>query len=254
MTAPPPIRVILIDDEPNSSEALRALLEHYCPEVTVIGQANSAEQGLRLLREQAPDLLFLDVEMPLGSGFDLLEALGGVPFNIVFITAHDRYALRAIKCCALDYLLKPVSVADLRAAVAKSQRQPATSATAVRTFYDNISTRHQPGAGKLVLPTLQGFEVVEVARIVRCEADDNYTRFVLTGQPNLLVSRTLKEYEELLSDRGFLRIHQSHLINADHVKRYIKGSGGYVQLSDDSIIEVSRRKKDELMKRFLPGG
>jgi two-component system LytT family response regulator len=250
------VRAILIDDEPNSRATLLALLTNYCPEVTVIGQAASAEQGLRLLREQRPDLLFLDVEMPLGSGFDLLDGLGDAPFAVVFTTAHDHYALRALKACALDYLLKPVGVGDLRAAVAKAQHQhqQGAASTQLRTFYDNQQTRYQPGAGKLVLPTMQGFEVVEVSRIVRCQADDNYTRFVLVGQPPLLVSRTLKEYEELLSGSDFLRIHQSHLINADHVKRYIKGSGGYVQLSDDSIIEVSRRKKDELMRRFLPGG
>ena len=246
-------RTILIDDETNTREALRALLQHYCPDVTIIGEAASAEAGLQLLREHTPDLLFLDVEMPLGSGFDLLDMLGTASFDIIFTTAHDRYALRAIKFCALDYLLKPVGVAELREAVAKAQRQQAPVAAQLHTFYDNLRERNGP-AGKVVLPTMQGFEVVEVARVVRCQADDNYTLFVLEGKEKILVSRTLKEYEELFSDYGFIRIHQSHLINAAHVKRYIKGSGGYVQLTDDSIIEVSRRKKDELMQRFSPGG
>jgi two-component system LytT family response regulator len=242
-------RTILIDDEPNTRAALRALLQHYCPEVMIIGEAASAEDGLQLLRTQTPDLLFLDVEMPLGSGFDLLDMLGNASFDIIFTTAHDRYALRAIKCCALDYLLKPVGVAELRAAVAKAQRRQAPVAAQLHTLHDNLRARNGP-AGKIVLPTTQGFEVVDVARIVRCQADDNYTLFVLAGKEKILVSRTLKEYEELLGDFDFLRIHQSHLINAAHVKRYIKGSGGYVQLTDDSIIEVSRRKKDELLKRF----
>lgn len=242
-------RTILIDDEPNTRAALRALLQHYCPEVMIIGEAASAEDGLQLLRTQTPDLLFLDVEMPLGSGFDLLDMLGNAAFDIIFTTAHDRYALRAIKCCALDYLLKPVGVAELRAAVAKAQRRQAPGAAQLHTLHDNLRARNGP-AGKIVLPTTQGFEVVDVARIVRCQADDNYTLFVLAGKEKILVSRTLKEYEELLGDFDFLRIHQSHLINAAHVKRYIKGSGGYVQLTDDSIIEVSRRKKDELLKRF----
>ncbi len=242
-------RAILIDDETNTREALRALLQHYCPDVTIIGEAASAEDGLQLLRTHSPDLLFLDVEMPLGSGFDLLDALGSASFDIIFTTAHDRYALRAIKCCALDYLLKPVGVAELRAAVAKAQRQPAPVAAQLHALHDNLRARHGL-AGKVVLPTMQGFEVVDVARIVRCQADDNYTLFVLEGKEKILVSRTLREYEELFSEFDFLRIHQSHLINAAHVKRYIKGSGGYVQLTDDSIIEVSRRKKDELLKRF----
>jgi len=242
-------RTILIDDETNTREALRGLLQHYCPSVTIIGEAASAEEGLKLLRAQTPDLLFLDVEMPLGSGFDLLDLLGQASFDIIFTTAHDRYALRAIKFCALDYLLKPIGVAELREAVAKAQRQQAPVAAQLLTFRDNLRERHGP-AGKVVLPSMQGFEVVELARVVRCQADDNYTLFVLEGKEKILVSRTLKEYEELFADSGFIRIHQSHLINAAHVKRYIKGSGGYVQLSDDSIIEVSRRKKDELMKRF----
>jgi two-component system LytT family response regulator len=242
-------KTILIDDEPNTRAALRALLQHYCPDVTIIGEAASAEEGLQLLRTHSPDLLFLDVEMPLGSGFDLLDMLGNAAFDIIFTTAHDRYALRAIKCCALDYLLKPVGVAELRAAVAKTQRQQAPVAAQLHALHDNLRAR-TGAAGKVVLPTTQGFEVVDVARIVRCQADDNYTLFVLEGKEKILVSRTLKEYEELLGDFDFLRIHQSHLINAAHVKRYIKGSGGYVQLTDDSIIEVSRRKKDELLKRF----
>jgi two-component system LytT family response regulator len=243
------MRTIIIDDEASTRGALHALLTHYCPDVTVIGQAASAEAGFQLLRAQTPDLLFLDVEMPLGNGFDLLDALGEVAFDIIFTTAHDQYALRALKACALDYLLKPVGVADLRAAVAKAQRQQAPATAQLSTFYDNLRGPAS-GGGKVVLPTMQGFEVVDVAHVVRCQADDNYTLFVLDNKEKILVSRTLKEYEELFADYDFLRIHQSHLVNAAHVKRYIKGSGGYVQLTDDSIIEVSRRKKDELMQRF----
>jgi two-component system LytT family response regulator len=243
------MRTIIIDDEASTRGALHALLTHYCPDVTVIGQAASAEAGLQLLRAQTPDLLFLDVEMPLGNGFDLLDALGEVAFDIIFTTAHDQYALRALKACALDYLLKPVGVADLRAAVAKAQRRHAPATAQLSTFYDNLRGPAS-GGGKVVLPTMQGFEVVDVAHVVRCQADDNYTLFVLDNKEKILVSRTLKEYEELFADYDFLRIHQSHLVNAAHVKRYIKGSGGYVQLTDDSIIEVSRRKKDELMQRF----
>ncbi|RYF07377.1 MAG: response regulator transcription factor, partial [Deltaproteobacteria bacterium] len=174
---------------------------------------------------------------------------GEVAFDIIFTTAHDQYALRALKACALDYLLKPVGVADLRAAVAKAQRRQAPATAQLSTFYDNLRGPAS-GGGKVVLPTMQGFEVVDVAHVVRCQADDNYTLFVLDNKEKILVSRTLKEYEELFADYDFLRIHQSHLVNAAHVKRYIKGSGGYVQLTDDSIIEVSRRKKDELMQRF----
>ncbi len=254
------IPAVIIDDEQNSRDTLKALLAHYCPQVAVLAEAHTAEAGAMVVQQHQPQLLFLDVEMPLGSGFDLLNNLEGhqgQPFEVIFITAHDRYALQAIKMSALDYLLKPVSVSDLKAAVQKvatRQQQgqaPANEANpGLNVFFDNIKNLNNQ-LHKVVLPTQEGFDVVEVKDIVRCEADDNYTHIYLAGGPKLLVSRTLKEFEEMLHDKDFLRIHQSHLINAAHVQRYIKGRGGYVKMSDDSIIEVSRRKKDELMHRFL---
>jgi len=245
-------RAILVDDEKSSLETLRQLLENYCPEIEILATSQSAEEAITLIQQHKPELLFLDVELPLGSGFDLLENDLGVSCDVIFTTAHDEYALRAIKFCALDYLLKPVSVGDLKSAVAKIKQTGQTRTPArVDTFFENLAQLDKQ-LSKIVLPALDGFVVTKVAEIVRCQADKNYTNFVLTSGENILVSKTLKEYDDLLTEFDFIRIHQSHLINAAHVQRYIKGSGGYVKMSDDSIIEVSRRKKTELMSRFLP--
>lgn len=249
------IKSIIIDDEKNSRETLKAFLKNYCPEVEVAGEAGSAEEGVTLLQNSCPALVFLDVEMPLGTGFDLLENLEGHDFRVIFTTAHEKYAIKAIRFCALDYLLKPINLSELKAAVSKihldshDNHPRSRNKKQLGIFVDNAQNAHQQH-NKIVLPTSDGFEVIEIKEVIRCEADQNYTHFFLTNGHKVLVSRTLKEYEELLSDYNFIRIHQSHLINIIHIQRYIKGRGGYVKMSDDSIIEVSRRKKEELMKRF----
>ena len=181
-----------------------------------------------------------------------MEACKHGNFEVIFTTAHDQYALQAIKVCALDYLLKPISAAELKTAVAKiSQRSlSGTTTPQIGAFVENISNLNKQFSN-IVLPTLDGFLVVKIRDIIRCEADKNYTFFIFANDEKVLVSKTLKEYDDLLHDMDFIRVHQSHLINAYHVQRYIKGSGGYVKMSDDSIIEVSRRKKELLMERFL---
>ena len=181
-----------------------------------------------------------------------MEACKHCNFDVIFTTAHDQYALQAIKVCALDYLLKPISAADLKSAVAKIKEQShiGTTTPQIGAFVENISNLNKQ-LSNIVLPTLDGFLVVKISDIIRCEADKNYTLFTLENEEKILVSKTLKEFEGLLHDMDFIRVHQSHLINASHVQRYIKGSGGYVKMSDDSIIEVSRRKKELLMERFL---
>ena len=246
------IKALIIDDEKSSRDTLRGFVENYCQEIHIIGEAESAEQGIEQIKKFQPDLIFLDIELPLGSGFDLLGATKHADFEVIFTTAHDKYALQAIKACALDYLLKPISVTDLINAVAKiSQRSHlGISQPQIGAFVENINNLNKQ-LSNIVLPTLDGFLVVKISDIIRCEADKNYTFFIFSNDKKVLVSKTLKEFEELLQDMDFIRIHQSHLINASHVQRYIKGSGGYVKMSDDSIIEVSRRKKELLMERFL---
>jgi len=243
------IKALIIDDEKSSRDTLRGFVENYCEDIQIINEAESAEQGIEQIKQLQPQLIFLDIELPLGSGFDLLEACKHSTFDVIFTTAHDQYALQAIKVCALDYLLKPISASDLKAAVAKV-RQQKTTTPQIGAFVENISNLNKQ-LSNIVLPTLDGFLVVKISEIIRCEADKNYTLFTLDNHEKILVSKTLKEFEELLNEMDFIRVHQSHLINASHVQRYIKGSGGYVKMSDDSIIEVSRRKKEILMERFL---
>jgi two-component system LytT family response regulator len=227
-------------------------VENYCKDIRIIDEAETAEQGIEQIKKLQPQLIFLDIELPLGSGFDLLEACNQADFEVIFTTAHDKYALQAIKVCALDYLLKPISATELIAAVSKISERKLSGTTTLQlgAFVENISNLNKQ-LSKIVLPTLDGFLVVNINEIIRCEADKNYTLFIFANKEKVLVSKTLKEFDELLHGMDFIRVHQSHLINAAHVKRYIKGSGGYVQMSDDSIIEVSRRKKEHLMQRFL---
>jgi two-component system LytT family response regulator len=245
-------KALIIDDEKSSRDTLRGFVENYCKDIRIIDEAETAEQGIEQIKKLQPQLIFLDIELPLGSGFDLLEACNQADFEVIFTTAHDKYALQAIKVCALDYLLKPISATELIAAVSKISERKLSGTTTLQlgAFVENISNLNKQ-LSKIVLPTLDGFLVVNINEIIRCEADKNYTLFIFANKEKLLVSKTLKEFDELLHGMDFIRVHQSHLINAAHVKRYIKGSGGYVQMSDDSIIEVSRRKKEHLMQRFL---
>jgi len=246
------IKALIIDDEKSSRDTLRGFVENYCKDIQIIDEADSAEQGIEQIKQLRPQLIFLDIELPLGSGFDLLEACRDANFDVIFTTAHDKYALQAIKACALDYLLKPISATDLVKAVDKvrQRNQSGTATQQIGAFVENISNLNKQ-LSNIVLPTLDGFIVVKVSDIIRCEAEKNYTNFIFSNHEKILVSKTLKEFEELLHDMDFIRVHQSHLINAAHVQRYIKGSGGYVKMSDDSIIEVSRRKKELLIERFL---
>lgn len=246
------IKALIIDDEKSSRDTLRGFIENYCKDIQIVGEGESAEQGIDQIKDLQPQLIFLDIELPLGSGFDLLEACKNADFEVIFTTAHDQYALQAIKVCALDYLLKPISATDLVNAVSKIRQRNLSGTTTpqIGAFVENISNLNKQ-LSNIVLPTLDGFIVVKVSDIIRCEAEKNYTNFIFTNHEKILVSKTLKEFDELLHEMDFIRVHQSHLINAAHVQRYIKGSGGYVQMSDDSIIEVSRRKKELLMERFL---
>jgi two-component system LytT family response regulator len=246
------IKALIVDDEKSSRDTLRGFVENYCKEIQIVDEAETAEEGITQIKKLQPHLIFLDIELPLGSGFDLLEACKQANFEVIFTTAHDQYALQAIKVCALDYLLKPISATDLINAVAKirQRRFSGTTTRQIGAFVENISNLNKQ-LSNIVLPTFDGFIVVKICDIIRCEADKNYTFFILTSNEKILVSKTLKEFEELLHDMDFIRVHQSHLINVSHVQRYIKGSGGYVKMSDDSIIEVSRRKKELLMERFL---
>ncbi len=247
------IKAILIDDERNGREILLALLEKFCQEVEVVATADSAEVGLELIQVVQPQLVFLDINMPGMTGFEMLERLPQINFELIFVTAHDTYALKAFKFSAIDYVLKPIDLEDLQKAVKKATEklgvQTSGGAIKYKELFHNIRNIQNP-FDKIGLATRDGLIFVKISDIIRLESDVNYTWFILSGGEKILASKTLKEFEEMLEDYNFYRIHKSHLINLSHLQRYIKGEGGSVVMSDNSEVDVSRRNKEGLMKRL----
>ena len=242
------IKTIIIDDEPHAREKLELLLRKYCDNVEVVATAKNAEEGIAAINKYNPDLVFLDVEMPVHTGFDMLTMIPTINFDIVFATAHDQYAIRAIKFTALDYLLKPIDSEQLVEAVKKASLK--NDHKAMQQQYDilkqNLASKNKT-MEQLAIPSQQGLIFIKVDDLIRCEADSNYTWFYLTNKTKIVSSKTLKEYEEILTDSGFIRIHSAHLINKKHLKQYIKGEGGEVLMNDGSLVDVSRRRKQTLM-------
>ncbi len=244
------LKAIIIDDEPNAREKLQLMVERYCTGVQVAAVAKDAEEGLAAIKEHQPGLIFLDIEMPVLTGFDMLRQVPEINFEIIFTTAHDQYAIRAIKFSALDYLLKPIDLDQLQEAVQKAalRREEKTSADQYKVLKDNLQ---KPSAmEQLAVPAQTGMVFLKVSDIIYCEADSNYTKIFMTGKQKIISTRTLKEYEELLYDSDFIRIHHSWLINKLHVKQYIKGEGGQVIMNDGTALDVSRRKKDDVVARL----
>jgi two-component system LytT family response regulator len=248
----PIIQAIIIDDENDGREALRIALERYFPDINVKRICESPDQGIEAIKTAKPDLVFLDVQMPHLSGFDLLKKVSPFDFEVIFVTAHDQYAIKAIRFSALDYLLKPVDIDDLRAAIQKVKERLEHKNTSQQ--YQSVLHNAQQNSGKidrLAVPTQDGIEFFHTADIVYCEAQGSYTNILLKGKIKALVSRNLKDFENLLSDSGFCRVHHSFLINMSHVRKYVKGEGGYVVMTDDHYVDVSRRKKDEFLKLLV---
>lgn len=245
------MKAILVDDENGSRESLALLLEKYCPEVQVLAKADSMTSALTAIQKYEPELVFLDIEMPNGSGFDLLEKIKDIDFDVVFITAYDHYAIRAIKFSAVDYLLKPVDPEDLKHAVKRVEEKRLSKKSLgdkYKTLLSNVKSETK--LKKVAIPDGDGLVFINLTDIIRCDSDGNYTYFVLNNGKKIMSSRTLGEYEEMFEGEHFFRVHRSHLVNLDHVKKYIKGEGGYVVLSDNSQVEVSRRKKIEFLEKL----
>jgi len=241
---------ILIDDEPNATEALTNMLRMTTPDVEVIAIANDPQDGLEKIRALQPDLLFLDIQMPFMTGFELLEKLGKFNCAVIFTTAYDQYALQAFKVSAADYLLKPIDMDELEAAVGKVRERRAAQALDFGSFEKLFRQVQRPEARRLALPTSDGLVFVPMDNIIRLQSDSNYTTFYLTGPEKMLVSRTLGEFEEQLEQNNFCRVHHSHIINLAHLKRYIRTDGGYAQMSDGTNVEISRRKKDDFLAKL----
>jgi len=246
------IKAIIIEDEPNSCEALVTLLERYCPEVNVTAIYNNGQDALNAIRQQQPDLLFLDVEMPKMNGFELLEQLPSVNFDLIFTTSYDKYALKAIRFSAIDYLLKPIDREELQKAVQKViQRSQKPIAQQLEILLQKMSNPSKP-ISKIAMPTMEGLQMIPVDSIISCESDSNYTILHLKDKQKLIVSRTLKDIEDLLEEHSFSRVHHSYMVNLNEIQKYIKGEGGYLLMSDGSTVDVSRSKKEILLKKLLP--
>ena len=245
------IQTVIIDDEPNNIEALKQLLLKYCPLIEIIGVAENIRTGQALILHTQPDLVFLDIEMPYGNAFELLNNLSPVNFEIIFVTAFDNYAINAIKYSALDYLLKPVNIKELQAAVQKAAQriQIKNISQKLDNLFFNLNTT-KPSLQKIALPTLEGLIFVNIKDLVWLEARGSYTCVYLSSQQRIMVSRTLKEFEDVLPVDFFSRIHQSYIINHNYIRKYNRGRGGTIEMEDGTVIEVSMRKKDEFLAKF----
>ncbi|WP_207515586.1 LytR/AlgR family response regulator transcription factor [Longitalea luteola] len=245
------INALIVDDEPKNLRILQGLLGESCPDVRVVGEAVSAETAIPLIASLKPDLVFLDIEMPHGNAFDLLDRIMPVNFEIIFITAFDSYTLKAFKYSALDYLLKPVSMDELRTAVLKARERIRFKNIneQLQTLLFNIN-KPNSALQKIALPNNEGLVFVQMADIIRFEAKGGYTYVHTTGNQKYVSSRMVKEYEEILPSDLFFRIHNSHIINLNFVVKYHKGRGGVIEMSDNAIIEVATRRKEEFLNRF----
>jgi len=243
------IKAIIIDDEQESRNAISNILNNFCENISIVGQAKNVDEGVKIVNAKKPDVVFLDIQMPDGTGFDLLEKIEKVEFQVIFVTAYDQYALKAIKFSALDYILKPVDPQQLIDAVNKI-REPNNGITTITKKIQTL-LRNKNGFERITLPTFEGFRFINLKDIIRCESDNNYTNFYINSGEKILVTKTLKEYDETLSGLDFVRVHQSHLVNIKFVDRYIKGDGGSIVMADGAEVEVSRRKKEEFLKRMI---
>jgi len=243
------LRAVIVEDEKRSRETLSGLLKRYCKNLKVVGEAENVRQGLEVIRQQNPDVVFLDIQMPDGSGFKLLEKIKQISFEVIFTTAFDQFAIKAIRYSALDYLLKPILPDDLVNAVNKAEKnkQVQKSNDNIKVLLENIN-RPPAESPKIILSTSEKINVIKVDEIIRCESDNYYTMFYFTNGKRLLVSKTLKDQEELLREHNFIRPHKSHLINVKYIKSYLKTDGGVILMENGSKIPVSRRKKEYIIE------
>lgn len=242
------ITAIIVDDEKNGRENLGTCLLKYCPEVEVITEADSALAGIGAIQKHSPELVFLDIEMPEGSGFKVLEFFQEPNFDVIFVTAYDHYAIDAIRFSALDYILKPINIMDLRAAINRLALRKKKNRQLISQFVQNADS--VLSEKKLALATADKIEFHKVGQIIRCQSDGNYTKFCFTDGSNLLVSKTLNDFEEILEGYGFIRTHKAHLINLMFVSAFHKNDGGYLKMTDGTLVAVSRRRKENILDRL----
>jgi len=247
------ITATIVDDEPFSCESLATLLERYCPAVKVLDICYSGYTALKSIQDHAPQILFLDIEMPQMNGFELLEKLPEINFQLIFTTSYDQYAIKAIRFSALDYLLKPIDREELQKAVQKVvQLMHHPTSQQIEILLQKLNHPTIP-INKIAIPTMEGLQMIFVESVISCASDSNYTILLLKNKQKIIASRTLKEIEEMLEDYSFARVHHSYLVNLNEVEKYIKGEGGYLLMSDGTTIDVSRSKKEILLQKLKPG-
>lgn len=247
------MKTLILEDEPHNQAYLQLVLGQHCPNVQVVAQAQQVYEALEVYTQKQPELILLDVELPDGTGFDFLERLPQPWPKVIFITAYDHYALQAIRYSAIDYLLKPIRVQDLVEAVQKAATRLHMEQEYTLLQILLQSRRESPSQKRIALPTAERIELIPIADIIRCMAENNYTYFYIREQPSILVSKNLGEFEEMLQEHGFLRTHQSHLINVEAIKSWEKSDGGYLLLKDGSKIPVSRSRRERVLQLLLEG-
>jgi two-component system, LytTR family, response regulator len=246
------LKTVLVDDEPRGLNSMQKLLELNCPDVNVVASCNSVDEAIEQINVLQPDLVFLDIAMPAKNGFDLLRELKEFTFEVIFVTAHNQFMIEAFHVSAVDYLLKPIDDELLVDAVKRAKKRiiEKSGGKNIETFLHNMQHRQSPHNMRLCITSLKGFQVVQLDDILFAEATGNYTNFYFSNQPLICTSKPIHEYEELLNDSGFVRIHKSYLVNLLHVKEYLKGEGGSVILTNGKEVEVARRKKDVFLSKM----
>lgn len=242
-----PIKAVIIDDEPDATSNLSSLISNYCQGVTVSGTAHTIKQAVKVINQTSPDVIFLDIELQRGTGFDLLDCFAAIDFQIIFVTAYQEYALKAIKVGALDYLLKPIDLDELQKVIDKVKQ-------GILNLNGNVPAEAgaitKKTAGRLILHSLQGFSIIDIRDLLYCKADGNYLHFVCSDGKDHLVTKNMKEYEELLAPHNFFRIHHGFLVNLRAVRQFIKTDGNMVVLQNGEKLPVSTRKRDAFIHRI----
>jgi two-component system LytT family response regulator len=242
------LKVIIVDDEELGRNVLKSLLQKFCPNIELLGEAKNSTEAIKLIQELKPELVFLDIEMPGGSGFDLLEKIGTPSFSVVFTTAFDQYAIKAIKFSAMDYLLKPINIEELVESIRKVEQNKLANnpETLAKHLIENLK-RPIGESQNIALPTSTGLEFINIKDIIRCEADGKYTKCFFKDGKKSLSTKNLKEFDDLLSSHNFFRVHHAHLVNVEHIKNFNKTDGGTLTMSNGDIVSISKRKKEEFL-------
>jgi two-component system LytT family response regulator len=245
------LKTIVIDDQEFCIEVIRDMIAEFCPDVKIEAVCQSGKEGIKAIKKFNPDLIILDVEMPEMDGFEMLKKIKNPSFEVIFTTSFDKYSIQAIRFSALDYLLKPVVAHELRSAIDRiGKKQNKYFSRQSSSLFQHLHATRRP-LNQVALPSSDGLIFIVVPDIIHCESDSNYTTLYLKSKEKIIVTKTLKEVENLLEGSDFFRIHHSHLININHIKKYVRGNAGYVIMSDGSHVNIARNKKDEFMEQFV---